>query len=253
MTPAHRVALTSLGLVLANLVPIYGVFAHDWQAFDVVALYWFENVVVGAFNVVKMLLCNPDPAELARQAKERAQRTARQDPLPTGESPPAPALPTKASWAQHIGKIFFVPFFAVHYGMFTFVHGLFVVGLLAGHRASSFSLPISHLQGGAALVAIVCIVASHGLSLVANFLLGGEYRRTTLERQMFAPYGRIVVLHVAVLGGAFAILLLGSPMLLLLLLIAGKIALDMVMHWRSHGIDDGAAFLREVLARPRPE
>ena len=51
---------------------------------------------------------------------------------------------------------------------------------------------------------------------------------------MMAPYGRIVVLHIAILFGAFAIMALGSPLFLLVLLIVGKIALDLKLHRRSH-------------------
>ena len=251
MPGAHRLALTSLGLVLANLVPVYGVLVLDWRTFDVVALYWFENVVVGVFNALKMLFCNPDLRELEKHAKA-LPRTAVDAKGAEHPLPPLPPL-QHVRWTMHLAKVFFVPFFAFHYGMFTFVHGVFVVTLLAGERGSSFGVPWSHMQGGATLVAIVCIVASHGLSFVMNFLLGGEYRRTTLPQQMFAPYARIVVLHVAVLGGAFAILLLGSPLGLLLLLIAGKIVLDLVMHWRSHGVADGKAFLRDVLAQTKQD
>ncbi len=33
------------------------------------------------------------------------------------------------SWA---GKFFLIPFFCVHYGMFTFIHGVFVIGQFGG-------------------------------------------------------------------------------------------------------------------------
>jgi hypothetical protein len=50
---------------------------------------------------------------------------------------------------------------------------------------------------------------------------------------MMAPYGRIIVLHIAILFGAFVITAFGSPVFLLLLLIAGKIGLDAKLHLRS--------------------
>lgn len=51
---------------------------------------------------------------------------------------------------------------------------------------------------------------------------------------MAAPYGRIVVLHIAILFGALVITALGSPVFLLILLIIGKIVLDVKLHQRSH-------------------
>ena len=47
-------------------------------------------------------------------------------------------------------------------------------------------------------------------------------------------HGRIVVLHIAILFGAFVIATLGSPVFLLLLIIAGKIILEAKLHLRSH-------------------
>jgi hypothetical protein len=51
---------------------------------------------------------------------------------------------------------------------------------------------------------------------------------------MHAPYGRIVVLHIAIILGAFAIAAVGSSVGLLILLIIGKIIIDAKLHIRSH-------------------
>ena len=47
---------TVIALVLANLVPLYGVLFLGWETFPLVFLFWLENVIVGAFNVLKMLM-----------------------------------------------------------------------------------------------------------------------------------------------------------------------------------------------------
>ena len=51
---------------------------------------------------------------------------------------------------------------------------------------------------------------------------------------MAAPYGRIVVLHIAILFGAFATMAFGNSVFLLILLIIGKIIIDAKLHLRSH-------------------
>ncbi len=38
---------SAIVLVLVNLLPLGGVLALDWQVFDVLLLYWSENVVIG--------------------------------------------------------------------------------------------------------------------------------------------------------------------------------------------------------------
>ena len=83
-------------LVLANLVPVYGVLALGWDVFPLVLLFWLENVVIGAFNVLRLLVARPDDGGV---------------------------------WAL---KVVIVPFFIVHYGLFTMVHGVFVFVLFAG-------------------------------------------------------------------------------------------------------------------------
>lgn len=230
MHEAPRTLLSTLVLVAANLLPLYGVVAGGWSTFEVVALYWFENVVIGAFNVLKMVCCAPDVAALQQQMLARMRKVGREPaPLPT-----APALGA----VMHVAKLFFVPFFVVHYGLFTFVHGAFVVVLLGGAQLDGFALPWSQAReganGSALLGAALAMVGSHGVSFVGNYLIGGEYRRVTLPQLMFAPYARVVVLHVAILGGGIAIGVLGNPIALLVLLVVGKTGLDLLLHWRSH-------------------
>ena len=82
--------------------------------------------------------------------------------------------------------------------------------------------------------AALALAASHLISFGYNYLYKGEYRRTVVPKLMFAPYGRIVVLHIAILGGAFAIQALDSPVFLLVILIVGKIVIDLGLHFRVH-------------------
>jgi uncharacterized protein DUF6498 len=73
-------------------------------------------------------------------------------------------------------------------------------------------------------------VASHGFSFFHNYLAGGEYRRVSLPRLMAQPYGRVVVLHLAILGGGFLVMALHSAVGALVLLIVVKTAIDLGAH-----------------------
>src|SRR5438128_1134261 len=58
-----------LVLLLANALPIAGVLLLGWTVFPLVLLYWLENVVVGGFNVARLLLAQPrEPAYWGGQA-----------------------------------------------------------------------------------------------------------------------------------------------------------------------------------------
>ena len=191
MTPSLLV------LGLANALPIAGVLLLGWKVFPLVLLYWLENVVVGGFNVGKLLLAQP------------------QEP------------------AYSVGKLFLIPFFVFHFGMFTLVHGVFVFALFGAKSLPRFDslakLPAAirayHLGWG-----VLALVVSHGLSFYWNYFENGEYRRASLPILMMQPYARLVVLHLAVLFGGWIVLTLGSPLLALLVLVALKTAADVRAH-----------------------
>ena len=181
-------------------MPVFGVLFFHWEVFPLMFLFWSENVIVGAFNVLKMLFAAPG------------------NPL---------------AWA---GKLFLIPFFCVHYGMFTFVHGVFVVGLFGGGFKHGAPFPDVEvfwrtIQENHLGWAVLGLAVSRGISFATNYIGNGEYKRASLPVLMQQPYGRIVVLHLAILGGGFLMLALHSPMVGLLLLVALKIALDLRGHF----------------------
>jgi hypothetical protein len=189
-------------LILANLFPIYGVLFLHWQVFPILVLFWVENIVIGVFNVLKMAFAAPNGA-------------------------------------KHVGeKIMLIPFFCVHYGMFTFVHGLFIFLIFGGFigaedPTSMFNVFNSfselHLEW-----AIIALVISHAFSFIENYIRKGEYKNTNVALLMGAPYGRVVVLHITIIIGAFLIAFLGSPVVGLFLLVALKIFIDIKAHLIQH-------------------
>jgi len=199
----QRFSPTVMSLVLANLIPLYGVLALGWEVFPIMLLFWLENVVIGGFNALKMLLSEPQHS---------------------------------VKW---LGKLFLVPFFCVHYGMFTAIHGVFVLGFFGKQFRQGAAFPsvgdvvgfIGELHLG---YAVLALVASHAFSFGYNYLWRGEFRTSSLSALMHQPYGRVVVLHLAILGGGFLIVALNSPTAGLVLLIVLKIALDVRSHWKEH-------------------
>ena len=221
-----------VALIVANAIPLFGVLFLDWDVQTVLVLYWLENGVVGVVNVFK----------IARAAG------------PADADPASAAAPVGGPAA----KATLIPFFVIHYGLFWLVHGMFVVGLPAftgmfgrpatdgfGGFEGEFPsvveppglLPVSEsggLEGGTLLLALAALVISHGLSFWWNFLRGGEYRRVTPQRQMFAPYGRLVALHVTIIVGAIAVIATGATAAAVAVLVTLKIALDLGLHLKEH-------------------
>lgn len=207
-----------IALSAANAVPLFGVLFLHWDAFYVVLLYWAENVVIGFYNVLKMVFA----------------------------AAPHPAA--------HLGKLFLIPFFIVHYGGFTAVHGFFVLALF--HKGEGPSMRTGHTAWPCFLVfvqmllnviryaysiippqvrlAVLALFISHGVSFVQNYLLKGEYAAAKPDELMGSPYGRVVVMHVAILAGGFLTAAVGSPAALLVILVALKTILDIKLHNREH-------------------
>lgn len=189
----------TLFLVAANLVPIAGVLWSGWDVASVVLLYWAENLIAGFYNVLRMA---------------------------TASGPVAV-------------KLFMIPFFVFHYGMFCTVHGALLVGLfhlestlhVTGLGAAALLGAIARMPGMAWPLAALFV--SHGVSFVEHHFVLGE-RRAPAASFMGRPYARMVVLHVAIIFGGFAVMTLGSSVGLLVVLVGLKLAIDVATHLRSH-------------------
>jgi hypothetical protein len=235
-------------LIAANSLPLFGVLFFGWDTFTIVFLYWAENVLIGAINVLKMLTCAPNPDILIRGDVDPSDKLniARMR-LSRGDSV------NLLRWGNQASKLFFIPFFVVHYGLFCFVHGAIIFELFG--RESGFGpfggvdnfthvLTEQHLW-----LCLMALAVSHLVSFFTNFIGRGEYRRTAVSMLMFAPYPRIVVLHVAILLGAFIAFAFGSNFFVLFLLIVGKTFLDLGLHVaeRLRHSHEGATLQQQIL------
>jgi len=208
--------LPLISLLAANVVPLLGVMFLNWDAFNIVLLYWAENLAVGFYNVLKMALVK------VKEPKE------------------------------HLGKLFLIPFFMVHFGGFTGTHGIFVL-MMFGKSNGDFmnrttwpcffaflQILINVVREALSIMtpemkfAVLALFASHGISFVYNYLVKGEYATTNLGKLMAAPYGRVVVMHIAIIAGGFLLVALKSPIALLLVLVVLKTFLDIKLHLYEH-------------------
>jgi hypothetical protein len=230
-------SMTSAALLLAfNLVPLAGVLVGGWNVATILVLYWVENGIVGVLNIPKILLASGPNEPPTRTLDVR------------GVGPVV--VPRSAGVSSKIGL---VPFFVVHYGIFWFVHGVFVFTLptFAALRADSFD-PIGAEVGplglgpgdlGPNLTAVAWGAVGLAISRIASFLINYVGRREYLSispiRQAFAPYGRLVILHLTILFGAFVSLTIGSPIGAIVVLVVLKTIVDLRLHLREHAKSAG--------------
>jgi hypothetical protein len=178
-----------LSLIVANLVPVFGVLFLGWDVGAILSLYWLESVVIGVLNIPKILAAN----------------------------------------GNVFGKVFNCAFFSAHYGAFCSGHGLFLhelFGVDLSWQALFVSGPMS--------IAAISFFISHFVSMMVNYFGKGEYRKRTASEQMFIPYGRVIVMHITILGGGLLMQTFGAPVFALFMLIALKIFIDLVAHNMEH-------------------
>ena len=197
---------TLLGTVVINFIPFLGVLFWGWGVGALVILYWLENVVVGFITLFRM------------------------------------ALSAASSAASMVSLVFIVPFFCLHYGLFCFVHGVFVLVLAhlsGGLEAGVAGIPVGVIDEGPLGVFNAAIGAAPGLPLMLaiiggwrliltliHYVLRGDFRASNPMEEMGKPYGRIVTLHFAIFAGAFGLFWLGEPAWGMFGLIALKAAFD---------------------------
>jgi hypothetical protein len=177
-----------LGLAV-DLFPIYGVIPFGWNAVPLVMLYWMENIIAGVLTIPRIFLAGASYGGIG--------------------------------FAAGLGMS---AFFVFHYGLFCAVHGTFLMVFIAmGNGGLADSGPImmdmwAMFQFGLHSAIhveyfVYAIIAFQVLVFLWEFIIKGEWKNTNPMAEMFAPYGRIIVLHFAIFAGAGALFFLGQPVI----------------------------------------
>jgi len=185
-------------ILAGNLIPLLGVMVWGWNVFELMFLYWIENVVIGVFMILTMLIVGA--------------RGGIHDLIPA---------------------IFMGAFFTFHYGMFCMGHGVFVLSLfypggMPADMASGLFAPIDFIRTtelwrgfGWALGGILIVQA---VQLAHNWT---ALRQENLGRIMMSPYARIIILHITLIFGGMLVMALQTPVAGLVFLIVLKTAFDL--------------------------
>lgn len=223
---------TAIALIAANCVPLTGALFFGWSIFSLMFLFWLENVIIGALNIIRFLGATPPEGD--EDANNRGARIF-----------------------MLCLQLFFAGFFTVHYGGFCFVHGMFVFAMFGKEAGVSMPRELSDTIALAGrllvkeklLIAALSIFASHLFSLVYNYFIKGERRGADIQQIMARPYGRVVVLHITIIFGGFAVMALGSPIWALVLLLVLKTIVDLKAHLLERAKMEGKHSPNSVYSR----
>jgi hypothetical protein len=172
-SPAARAAGIVYSL-LVNAVSIVGVYVVHWTVATGLALYWAENVMTGVLLLIAIALW----------------RTSRRSSDPDLRGPSA-------------GEV------AIVTTIFNGAHLVFLVcflGVILPRMDASQTFDRGTFMQGLALVAVLLLLEfAPGIARIRRASAG------ELQRGVIAYFQRVVVVHLTIIGGMFALLLFGQP------------------------------------------
>ena len=166
------------------LLPLVGVLLLGWDARNIITYYWAANAAILFTQPVFILLG-------ARKRRDPANWGPPTPEVAAGGTTPIKSLAVTERTGSLAGLVFSIVFFCFHFGMFTFVHLIFL--LVLGMADASVLLPAILLQ------------------VVRRVLLD---RETEITRSAASPfpghvYGNIAALHATIIFGTIISLFLG--------------------------------------------
>ena len=194
-------------LIVANLLPVYGVWFLGWNSIEVFVVYVMETLIVGLLTVLKLAI---------------ASLTG------SGEDWYVGNRKTKQP------GILFILFFIVHYGIFTAVQSsIFAESANINPPGSSWLYFFFHwyqyINKDVAIM-LVGFSLSYLARSFAPFIANREYKNASMARIMFQPYGRIIIQQLTVLVGSM-FLAMGRTKVFILVFGLIKIWVDLCLNF----------------------
>lgn len=188
-------------LIVANLVPLYGVLFWGWDLFTLMMAYWMETAAIGFWNITHMAL-------LARWG------------------------------ALFMVPFFIVHFGGFMLGHFLFLWQMFGGGW--NENVENIEEFLRQVPVGWTIwIAFAALFISHGLSFFFNVLRPWWRGQTGVDEKqgqsvMMGTYGRVIVMHLTILFGAALAAYFQTPTAAFVLLILLKILVDVPAHIRKN-------------------
>ena len=174
-------------ILLANLVPVVGVFWFGWDAILVVFAYWLEGTVVGLFTLLRIVWALPgyDPTPGTSVTYRRKGKNV-----------------STNFTAKEMSKRAVVSAFVGVYGGLMLFYGFFLLMFLIGD--ATVEKVTSRLSGFSTwlLTVLLFMFIQHAWSFYTDFVRGPEWAKSDPVFHFWRPFGRFILLHfVVIIGG----------------------------------------------------
>ena len=205
----HSLTTSDIFLIIINLVPLYGVWFLNWDAPQMFLIYCMESVIIGFFQVIKLLLLT----------------FFKKYDIWNEDAPGASQQP----------GLLFVIFFIIHYGFFLLIQlGIFLsvasISKTVGEDVGVFKFIFhftDYLQQGS-LITLLLFTGAYAILTVKDFIITGQYKTASMGLVMFQPYMRIVVQQFVVIVGSL-FLSFGASKIFMLVFVLVKIFFEIVL------------------------
>lgn len=166
-------------LIIANLVPVYGVWFEGWSAVEAFIVYALETMIIGIITIMKMLA--------------------------------ATFFRGKDTWynqgsSQQVSGLFFIFFFIVHFGLFALVQTTIfsqAADITApGKGMMHFFFHWYEYINKDIGIMLIALGVGHLAKNFMPFILRGQYKTVSMMLLMFQPYGRIFIQQFTVILGS---------------------------------------------------
>lgn len=197
-------------LIVANLLPVYGVWFLGWNAKQIFLVYCLETIIIGMFTLIKLGI--------------------------------ATAVRKKDWWENQGSRTlmhgtFFMLFFLLHYGLFVGIQmSLFLEAASMGNENTPAALQLIlhpfRYTGPHGWLILSVFIFGYGYENLSGFIMYNQYRTKSFMRIMFEPYLRIFVQQFAVICGEF-FMALGGGKFFILIFVAVKIFFTVFLNYHN--------------------
>jgi len=204
-----KLSKADIGLIVANLIPVYGVWFLNWPPAEAFIVYALETMIAGFITILKMLVITFVRGKDDWYANGTVSRQS---------------------------GFLFIFFFIMHFGIFALV------------QTTIFSQTANIAPAGSGLFHfffnwykyinrdIAYMLSAFMIGYLAKnfipFIINGDYKTQSLMLVMFQPYGRIIIQQFTViLGSMFLVLGAGKVFILVFALI--KIFFEIVVNYST--------------------
>jgi hypothetical protein len=202
----HRAFILAMGLV-----PLAGVLWFGWSASTLLVVFWAETLLTGTANLLRIGLhrrLTRASGHWRRQLEDSYKRMSKGEPRP------------ETTFLAEYATILYV---------FTLAHGLFLGAFLVilnqnwhGEGPSPWRIDPASLRTGVLAVSGLAV-----FELLYDLTGLGMRSFSSLKERVSVTLGRVVILHLVVIFGAFLMMRFETPMGFLAILVGLKTLMDL--------------------------